>query len=106
MPPINPVDDPAWNTGLDSKRGDDRGANPAEGEEKEDGKMEVEPLFAAPHDITQEAKDEKKDKVLRQLHTLLLETSVREGKLVCGKCGFEYPIKEGVGNFLLPAHLG
>ncbi|EXJ76097.1 uncharacterized protein A1O5_00605 [Cladophialophora psammophila CBS 110553] len=43
--------------------------------------------------------------VLKNLHTLLLETGVSEGKLVCGNCGFEYPIKEGVGNFLLPAHL-
>lgn len=49
---------------------------------------------------------DKNNEVLRRLHTLLLETSVTEGKLVCGKCGFEYPIQEGVGNFLLPAHLG
>lgn len=43
--------------------------------------------------------------VLKKLHEVLLETGVVEGKLVCGNCGFEYPIKEGVGNFLLPAHL-
>ena len=45
------------------------------------------------------------EEVLKKLHALLLETGVVEGKLVCGNCGFEYPIKEGVGNFLLPAHL-
>ena len=45
------------------------------------------------------------EEVLRKLHNLLLETGVVEGKLVCGNCGFEYPIKEGVANFLLPAHL-
>lgn len=45
------------------------------------------------------------DAILKQLHGLLLETAVMEGKLVCGNCGFEYPIKDGVGNFLLPAHL-
>ena len=45
------------------------------------------------------------DELLKKLHTLLMETEVREGKLVCGNCGFEYPIKEGVGNFLLPSHL-
>ncbi|KAL2402998.1 hypothetical protein ABEF93_006614 [Exophiala dermatitidis] len=45
------------------------------------------------------------EEVLKKLHGLLLETGVVEGKLVCGNCGFEYPIKEGVGNFLLPAHL-
>jgi multifunctional methyltransferase subunit TRM112 len=54
----------------------------------------------------QSPQDQLQDSTLRQLHTLLLETAVSEGKLVCGKCGFEYPIKEGVGNFLLPAHLG
>ena len=43
---------------------------------------------------------------MRDLHTLLLETSVKEGKLVCGNCGHEYRIKEGIANFLLPAHLG
>jgi multifunctional methyltransferase subunit TRM112 len=49
--------------------------------------------------------EETKEQVLKKLHGLLLETSVLEGKLVCGNCGFEYPIKDGVGNFLLPAHL-
>jgi len=45
------------------------------------------------------------DDVLKRLWTLLMETSVLEGYLVCGNCEFEYPIKEGVGNFLLPPHL-
>lgn len=43
---------------------------------------------------------------MRDLHTLLLETEVREGKMVCGNCGHEYKIKEGIANFLLPSHLG
>lgn len=46
------------------------------------------------------------EKTLRELHTLLLETEVKEGKLVCGNCGHEYKIKEGIANFLLPSHLG
>lgn len=102
LPESNPADDPAWNT--ESKDGDDgRGANTAEEDKGE--KMEVEP--GPPKDTDAQGEvDDKKEKVLRQLHSLLLETSVSEGKLVCGKCGFEYPIKEGVGNFLLPAHLG
>ena len=29
-----------------------------------------------------------------------------EGSLVCGNCGHEYSIKEGIANFLLPSHLG
>lgn len=41
----------------------------------------------------------------RDLHRLLLETCIVEGKLVCGNCGHEYAVKEGVANFLLPAHL-
>lgn len=45
-------------------------------------------------------------KAMRDLHTLLLETEVREGKMVCGNCGHEYKIKEGIANFLLPSHLG
>jgi hypothetical protein len=43
---------------------------------------------------------------MRDLHTLLLETEVREGNMVCGNCGHEYKIKEGIANFLLPSHLG
>ena len=46
------------------------------------------------------------DKTIRDLHTLLMETKVMEGKLVCGNCGHEYNIHRGVANFLLPNHLG
>ncbi|KAI5795229.1 adoMet-dependent tRNA methyltransferase complex subunit Trm112 [Geopyxis carbonaria] len=46
------------------------------------------------------------DETLRDLHTLLIETQVMEGKLVCANCGHEYNIKEGIANFLLPTHLG
>jgi multifunctional methyltransferase subunit TRM112 len=41
----------------------------------------------------------------KDLHRLLLETTIQEGKLVCGNCGHEYAIKEGIANFLLPPHL-
>lgn len=46
------------------------------------------------------------DQMLRDLHRLLLETNVTEGKLVCGNCAHEYMIKDGIPNFLLPSHLG
>ncbi|KAL4930582.1 RNA methylation protein TRM112 [Aspergillus undulatus] len=46
------------------------------------------------------------EELLRNLHRLLLETQVAEGKLICGNCGHEYMIKEGIANFLLPSHLG
>ncbi|KAL8955887.1 MAG: hypothetical protein Q9193_006412 [Seirophora villosa] len=49
---------------------------------------------------------EEEQQVMRDLHTLLLETEVVEGKMVCGNCGHEYKIKEGIANFLLPNHLG
>jgi multifunctional methyltransferase subunit TRM112 len=44
--------------------------------------------------------------MLQDLHTLLVETQVTEGKLVCGNCGHEYNIHQGIANFLLPNHLG
>lgn len=44
--------------------------------------------------------------MLRDLHKLLMETHVVEGKLCCANCGHEYQIKEGIANFLLPSHLG
>ncbi|KAL8882043.1 MAG: hypothetical protein Q9198_000885 [Flavoplaca austrocitrina] len=49
---------------------------------------------------------EDEQKVLQELHTLLMETEVIEGKMVCHNCGHEYRIKEGIANFLLPNHLG
>jgi multifunctional methyltransferase subunit TRM112 len=52
-----------------------------------------------------DSEEEFSESTLQKLHTLLLETGIKEGKLVCGNCGFEYPVKEGVGNFLLPSHL-
>jgi multifunctional methyltransferase subunit TRM112 len=48
---------------------------------------------------------ENDEKMMKELHVLLMETQISEGKLVCGNCGFEYPVKEGVANFLLPNHL-
>lgn len=44
--------------------------------------------------------------MIQDLHTLLVETQVVEGKLVCGNCGHEYNIHQGIANFLLPNHLG
>jgi multifunctional methyltransferase subunit TRM112 len=83
VPATNPVDVAAVDAPTESEDGDD--AEMADDGDKPDS--------------------DEQDDVLRKLHNLLLETGVVEGKLVCGNCGFEYPIKEGVGNFLLPAHL-
>ena len=55
--------------------------------------------------VGEEGSGEDQEKLLRTLHEVLLETSVMEGKMVCGNCGHEYRIKEGIANFLLPGHL-
>jgi multifunctional methyltransferase subunit TRM112 len=48
---------------------------------------------------------EADQKMMAELHTLLLETQISEGVLRCGNCGHEYRVKEGIANFLLPNHL-
>ena len=45
------------------------------------------------------------EKTLKDLHSLLIETQISEGKLVCANCGHEYAVREGIANFLLPSHL-
>ncbi|KAK3048143.1 hypothetical protein LTR09_010482 [Extremus antarcticus] len=57
----------------------------------------------APEELTTE--DGEASQVLKDLHVLLMETSVASGKLVCGNCGHEYAVKEGIANFLLPSHM-
>ena len=47
--------------------------------------------------------DSEPSQILKDLHTLLMETSIASGKLACGNCGHEYAVKEGIGNFLLPS---
>ncbi|KAI6248628.1 Multifunctional methyltransferase subunit [Erysiphe necator] len=59
-------------------------------------------LPESPPTATQLESDEK---MQQDLHILLLETQISEGALVCGNCGHEYKIREGIANFLLPNHL-
>jgi len=121
LPAENPSEQAGWGgkeggTNIDGEeeaRAD--GEEEDEEEEKEqEGRMEVEGTAVAGEGEAAAAAakvssgvtgDAAKEEVLKKLHGLLLETAVSEGKLVCGNCGFEYPIKDGVGNFLLPAHL-
>lgn len=65
-------------------------------------KLGFPPLPASPPTPEELSQDEK---MLKELHTLLLETQISEGALVCGNCGHEYKIHEGITNFLLPNHL-
>lgn len=43
---------------------------------------------------------------VQQLWKILMQTEIVSGKLVCANCEHQYAIKEGIANFLLPAHLG
>lgn len=43
--------------------------------------------------------------ILRDLHTLLLQTSIIEGEMKCKNCGHIYYIKNSIPNLLLPPHL-
>ncbi|KAK9480063.1 hypothetical protein V1514DRAFT_326315 [Lipomyces japonicus] len=43
--------------------------------------------------------------VLKDLHTLLLETQIVQGSMRCAACGHVYFIRDGIANFLLPGHL-
>lgn len=63
------------------------------------------PAHPSPANALESQEEADEEKIMRDLHTLLLETEVMEGMMVCGNCGHEYRIKEGIANFLLPAHL-
>lgn len=43
--------------------------------------------------------------ILRDLHTLLMQTSIIEGEMKCRNCGHIYYIKNSIPNLLLPPHL-
>ncbi|KAI9658863.1 MAG: hypothetical protein M1831_003889 [Alyxoria varia] len=49
--------------------------------------------------------EEQEDQLLQKLHEILIQTEIESGKLVCGNCGHEYKVMEGIPNFLLPPHL-
>ncbi|KAF2794041.1 Trm112p-domain-containing protein [Melanomma pulvis-pyrius CBS 109.77] len=55
--------------------------------------------------VESDVEEETPSQTAVDLHRILLETCITEGKLVCGNCGHEYAVKEGVANFLLPGHL-
>lgn len=43
--------------------------------------------------------------IIRDMHTLLIQTSIQEGQMSCKNCGHVYYIKNGIPNLLLPPHL-
>ncbi|KAG5461845.1 MAG: hypothetical protein BJ554DRAFT_5901 [Olpidium bornovanus] len=44
------------------------------------------------------------DDFLKILHTVLLETRVQAGKMICPGCAHVYPIRDGIPNMLLAEH--
>lgn len=49
--------------------------------------------------------DASNEQLIHDLHVLLLETQIKNGKMVCRNCGHFYHIKNTIPNFLLPPHL-
>ncbi|KAK7204671.1 subunit of an adoMet-dependent tRNA methyltransferase complex (Trm11p-Trm112p) [Myxozyma melibiosi] len=45
------------------------------------------------------------EQILRDLHTLLLETQIIQGSMRCENCNHIYFIRDSIPNFLLPGHL-
>ncbi|KAJ3040549.1 hypothetical protein HDV00_010729 [Rhizophlyctis rosea] len=45
--------------------------------------------------------EEPDEEFLKKLHNVIMETRVKEGRMVCNGCGHVYPIKDGIPNMLL-----
>ncbi|KAK7542515.1 uncharacterized protein J3D65DRAFT_664880 [Phyllosticta citribraziliensis] len=60
-------------------------------------------LFSSP--TADEADAQEPNQLARDLHGLLVETTIQQGSLVCANCEHQYAVKEGIANFLLPSHL-
>ncbi|PRT52789.1 hypothetical protein B9G98_00409 [Wickerhamiella sorbophila] len=53
----------------------------------------------------EDAQAAENEQLLRDLHSLLLETQIEQGVMTCKNCGHLYHIKNFIPNFLLPPHL-
>lgn len=58
------------------------------------------PVFENPNSLTEDDMA-----ILRDLHILLIQTSIVEGEMKCKNCGHTYYIKNSIPNLLLPPHL-
>ncbi|CAO3613014.1 unnamed protein product [Cunninghamella blakesleeana] len=55
-----------------------------------------------PNEIPENATEN--EEFLKVLHSILLETHVQQGKMVCNGCQHIYNIKDGIPNMLLAEH--
>lgn len=51
-----------------------------------------------PKELPENIEDEE---FLQKLHHVILETRVKEGKMICNNCGHVFPITDGIPNMLL-----
>ncbi|KAJ3090396.1 hypothetical protein HK102_003905 [Quaeritorhiza haematococci] len=51
--------------------------------------------------LPQELPEDPDEKFLRKLHTVVMETKVKEGNMICNNCGHVYQIKDSIPNMLL-----
>ncbi|KAG9298646.1 hypothetical protein G9A89_012714 [Geosiphon pyriformis] len=54
-----------------------------------------------PQVVPNTAGQDLEDLFLRNLHHVLLETHIQQGKMTCPNCSHVYPIKDGIPNMLL-----
>ncbi|KAI9031731.1 hypothetical protein CLU79DRAFT_729817 [Phycomyces nitens] len=47
---------------------------------------------------------EQNEAFLQGLHSVLLETHIQQGRMICPGCGHVFNIKEGIPNMLLAEH--
>lgn len=98
--PANPLEAPVGTISAQQGEGEemmDVDGQVQQQEDEEQGRKRTEETAVAEGEVSEE--------VLRKLHAVLIETQIASGKLVCGNCGHEYAVREGIPNFLLPAHL-
>lgn len=48
---------------------------------------------------------DENNEMLKDLHSLLIETQITDGEMICGNCNHIYYIKNSIASFLLPPHL-
>ena len=80
----------------DDEEGDDAAKAQSEAESAADSKE-----AAAAPEADMSSGTPTEEELLTMLHTLLLDTHVTEGELVCGGCKRRYKIQQGIPNMRL-----